>query len=165
MLLLSPVPAAVTGTVISYAVDLSSNDTPAVTGTSGVQSFPVGQAAPTPDANFTVVPANSLPGAALQGSTIVLAANASCGINLTATFSLKGTYNVADPVVTGTGWAAVRTSPATVPAATNNDPPTILKYTVTAGATAVADGTVAFQVRREGGSATPTTVQLLLKRG
>jgi hypothetical protein len=164
VLLLRAVPAVPpTAATVGYTVNVTSNDVPAVTGTSGIRTFTVGQPQPVPDPNFTLAPSTATPPSALSDSTITRPPNTRVDINLTVTLRAAGTYAVAVPEITGTGWTATRNSPATLRIEPGTPVPVTqtLRYTVFAGA-ALGEGAVTFAVSREGGTV-PATVRYQLK--
>jgi hypothetical protein len=161
-LLLGTVPAGTNGMTVSYVVNLASNDAAPVTGASSVMSFTVGAAAPVPDPNIAVAVSSALPTTALQGSTIVLAPSKSMTLRVLATFTKAGNYLFDAPGAVPAGWTVTRTSAASYTAATDSDLPQVVIYSVQTGAAPVA-GTVALSVRRDGGTAAPTTIVLQLK--
>ncbi len=160
-------PPLALGTSIDYLVNVSSNDFPAVTGSSGVLSFPVGTTPPQPDPNVVLAPGAGS-SSALSGGTIKRLPNTpGVLINILATFKAAGIYTIGTPQITGSGWTAVR-STGTQPeitVGTGTLPVDItLHYTVTAGA-AATDGTVEFPVQTKGGTAPPAVFGYLLAVG
>ncbi len=79
-----------------------------LTGSSGPRNFTVGQATSQQDSTINLVFAFSNPPDAVQLGTIRLTEGAGALITLNAEFTVIGTYDVIDPVVTGTNWSATR---------------------------------------------------------
>lgn len=166
----TPAPAIPANTEIMYTVNFTSGDTPAVTGSSGVRTFPVG-VQPVPDPNFALAPGGPTgqPGA-FDGSTVTRAPGQRLEVTLTLTFKAPGTYTVAVPAVTGTGWSATLGSAPSFRIEEGTVLPLgqTLRYTIFAaapgpvGTPPLGEGTVTFSVQRVGGTV-PATVRYQLK--
>jgi hypothetical protein len=132
----------------------------AVSGSSGSQNFPVGTPVPQPDTSITVTFSSSqvIGTGTVAASSISLKAGSSAVVTLLVQFTQVGTYQL-NPVVSGANWAAAvlaATTPSqyVVTAADLANPQSMVSHVpdfkVTANTGASAQGSVQFQIQRQG---------------
>jgi hypothetical protein len=166
LLQIAKVPAGTNGVTFGASLTLAAET---LTHGSGVRTFTVGTATPEPDNTISFVLVSAFSGSALVGNTLTVPANSpGAKFQMTATFTVVGTYTVTRTVTPATGWTItpiLGTTDSYQIVEGQQGTQNHLRYTVTCAANAATPSQIKVELSRAGETKKKSLTLTLVRQG